>query len=258
MEPKKYNTYLDGFSGDKQRIVYLTDKVRIAKKTWEETFTDFLNPDEQIFLKRVCRDEDCFVSFCGGKGNFERAIAGISNFESEFEFPVDVIKIQGNLKFQKLNHRDYLGSLLSLGIKREKIGDINVYEDGAEVWLQRDIADYICLNLTKIKNTGIKVDKIPFSNATEKIQEYKEFKVNVASMRLDGVISSVLNISRTSAASLIKAGAVKVNYMVTEESSKKINEGDLISARGYGRYIVEGIIGTTRSDRNILLIKQYT
>jgi RNA-binding protein YlmH len=257
MNNKDYSKYIESYKGDKQKLVCLIDKIRLAKKTYGDVFTDFLTPDEQAVLESIARAEDVYVSFFGGKGDFERAVGVISKYEFHGEFPVDVLEVNGNFKFQKLTHRDYLGALLSLGIKREKIGDINVYEDGAEIWIYKDISDYVCLSLTKIKNTGVKVERISYENAKEKIQEFKQYNVNVASLRLDAVLSSALNLSRNEASKLIKSGDVKVNYVVVEEASKKVSEGDLISARGHGRYKVDSILGTTRKDRIVLSIKKY-
>jgi RNA-binding protein YlmH len=257
MDNKNYNGFLDSFSGDKQRLIYLMDKIKVADKTWDEVYTDFLTPEEQIILKKLCSSEGMNVSFQGGKGNFERAVAVLWKYENDFLFPVEVLKFKGNFKFEKVTHRDYLGALLSLGIKREKIGDINVYDDGAEVWLHRDISDYVCLSIGKIKNTGIKVEKISYDESREKIQMFKQLSINVASMRLDAVISSLLNVSRTIASNLISSGGIKVNYVNVDESSKKLNEGDMLSIKGHGRYILESIVRTTRSDRMVLSIKQF-
>jgi RNA-binding protein YlmH len=257
MDNKNYNGFLDSFSGDKQRLIYLLDKVKVAGKTWDEIYTDFLTPEEQVVLQKLCKSEKINVSFLGGKGDFERGVACLSKYENDLLFPIEVLRIKGNFKFEKVTHRDYLGALLSLGIKREKVGDINVFDDGAEIWLHTDISDYVLLNLSKIKNTGIKTEKISFDESREKIQKFKQIKINVASMRLDAVISSLLNASRTIASNLISSGSIKVNYATLEEASKKVNEGDIISVKGHGRYIVENILGTTRSDRMVLSIKQY-
>lgn len=249
--------YYENYPEYKEKISMFMDKIIRAKRTWEESFTDFLNPDEQIFLKRICLDEDVYFGLMGGKGYFERAVSVISLEQYNGSFPIDIVRIMGNFKFEKLNHRDYLGALLSLGIRREKIGDINVFDDGAEVWLSNEISDYICYNLTKIKHTGIKCEKILYNEAREKIQNFKDMKANVPSMRLDCIISSLAKLSRSEAASIIKGGQVKVNYNVEDEFSRKINEGDLISIKGYGRYQIDSIINITKSQRLNILVKKF-
>jgi RNA-binding protein YlmH len=252
-----YAKYLELYPENKEKISIFVDKITRVKRTWEESFTDFLNPDEQMLLKRICKNEDVYSRFMGGRGYSERAVSVISCSEYNGSFPIDIIRIKGNFKFEKLNHRDYLGTILSLGIRREKIGDINVFEDGAEIWLSNEISDYICFNLSKIKHTGIKSEKISYDEAREKIQNFKEINANISSMRLDCIIASVANVSRSEAAGLIKSGDVKVNYNVDNEFSRKVNEGDLLSIKGYGRYQIDNIINVTKSQRLNIAIKKF-
>lgn len=252
-----YTKYVEMHPEYKEKISTFTDKIIRVKKTWEEVFTDFLTPDEQILLKRICQDEGLYLGFMGGKGYYERAVAVISPNEYTGDFPLDIVRIKGNFKFEKLNHRDYLGAIISLGIRREKIGDINVFEDGAEIWLSQEISDYICYNLSKIKHTGIKSEIISYKESREKIQNFKEMSVNVPSMRLDCIAASVVNVSRGEAVSLIKSGYVKVNYNVENESSIKIMPGDLLSIKGYGRCQIVKIINTTKSQRLNIAIKKF-
>lgn len=245
------------FGSSSDRVIPLLDKASRVKRTWEEEFTDFLSPDEQIILREICRGEGIEVNFYGGKGNFERAMAVISPDLYTGEFPVSCIRIYGNFKFEKLDHRDYLGSLLSLGVKREKLGDINVFEDGAEIFVHNDIAGYVCLNLKKIRHTGIKTEEIRLENTRERFQEFKELTKIAASLRLDGVVASITGLSRAQALNIINRGEVKVNFVVLDEASKKIKEGDLLSIKGFGRFKLEKITGVTRSERLTLLVYKY-
>ncbi|TDT61836.1 RNA-binding protein [Fonticella tunisiensis] len=251
------NYYIEHFEGDREKAIRLLDKVNRVKSSWGEEFTDFLNPDEQLLVKNICSSEGLYCRFFGGKGNFERAVGVISPYEYFGDFPVDFIKITGNFKFEKLSHRDYLGSILSLGIKREKIGDINTYEDGAEIAVHRDISDYICFNIDKIKHTGVKLQKIPFDDLRERALKLKEMVVNAASLRLDSIVAGVTGMSRAEASGTIKGGGVKVNYALVCEPSKNIKEGDMISIRGYGRYKFESLLGKTKRDRITLQINKY-
>ncbi len=252
-----YTKYIEMYPENKEKISIFMDKITRVKRTWEESFTDFLNPDEQMLLKRICKNEEVYSEFIGGKGYFERAISVISCSKYLGSFPIDIVRAKGNFKFEKLNHRDYLGTILSLGIRREKIGDINVFEDGAEAWLSTEISDYISFNLTKIKHTGIKCEKISYDETREKVQNFRELNANISSMRLDCIIASVINVSRSEGASLIKSGNVKVNYNVENEFSRKINEGDLLSIKGYGRYQIDNIINVTKSQRLNIAIKKF-
>lgn len=243
---------------DKKEIyTKLIDTVNRVDRTWQEEFTDFLTPDEQYFLKLFCKDKDIVLNFYGGKSNFERAVALISKVELQIDYPVDILKISGNFKFEKINHRDYLGALLSLGIKREKIGDINVFNDGAEVYIHKDLSDYVVFNLNKIKHTGVQISKIDLNSSREREQKLDERNINVASERIDVVVAEVYNLSRSEATKLIKQGNVKVNYIVCDEQSKKLSENDIVSVKGFGRFVYCGFIRNTKSNRLVVLIKKY-
>ena len=252
-----YNKYFEGYPKDKGSIIYLIDKVKQSQRTWETEFTHFLTPEEQIILKKICCEDLINVEIYGGIGECERGIGAIYKEDLRGSFPISILKISGNFKFEKLNHRDYLGAVLSLGITRDKIGDINVFEDGAEIYVHSDICSYIELNLNKIKHTGIKTSIIELSGGRKKIQEFNDLRINITSPRLDCVVSAILNTSRAKAVSIIKSGEVKLNYSVTEEICGKIKIGDLISLKGFGRIRVDDILGVTKSDRLTLLVKKY-
>lgn len=250
-------SYLQAFPEQKEKVIYLLDKVRIAEKTYNDVLIDFLTPEEQIILKSICKEEDIHAAFFGGRGSFERAAAVIGIDEYAGEFPVDIIKISGNFKFEKLTHRDYLGSILSLGIKREKVGDINVYEDGAEIYLSRDISSYIINNMVKIKHSGVKVKRIQLDEAREKILKFKDIRATIASFRVDSVVAAAYGISRSEAAALVKSGSVKLNFVETDESSKKVKTTDIFSVKGYGRFEIVDNPGLTKKDRLNVILRKY-
>jgi RNA-binding protein YlmH len=254
MDIDKYTAY---YSADKSRIIYLLDKVKQAEKSYNTVYTDFLTPEEAMLLKRICNEENLDMELSNQESDNERVIGAVFSEERDGEYPYKIIKIYGNFKFEKLNHRDYLGAILSLGIKREKIGDINVFDNGAEVYVHNDICSYIKDSLSKIKHTGVKTSIIKEEEARIKHIDFKEIKIIVTSFRLDCIVSALLNQSRTKAAAFIKDGAVKLNYSVENETNKRVEMKDLISIKGFGRYILEEVIGTTKSDRTTLLIKKY-
>lgn len=241
----------------KDKMVLFKDKLNRVKKTNISAFTDFLNPDEQLILNKMCLSERLYFRSYGGNGEFERAVCVVSNDEYEDEFPIEVLKITGNFKFEKLTHRDYLGAILSLGIKREKIGDINVFEDGCEVWIFEEMGSYVEANLDKIKHTGIKIQVIDKLDARQSNQKFKEIRINVPSMRLDCIVAALTGVSRNEAVNAVKKGNVKVDYIIIDEPSEKVNDDQLISIRGYGRYRVNGLLGKTKNERLNINVRKY-
>lgn len=249
--------YIECFTGEKGRAEAIIGKLMLSIKTGQTVFTDFLNPEEQRLLKQACASENMEMKLYGGKGEFERAVASISLEPYEGEFPIQVLRASGNFKFEKLDHRDYLGAILSQGVKREAVGDINVFEDGAEIWVLKDISRHICMCLDKVKHTGIKLQLIEDKDAHERIQNYKEYSVNAASMRLDAIAAAMTGLSRGKILEMIKKGEVKLNHGEEYNPSSKTASGDIISIKGYGRYILSQVLGNTKSGRLNIEIKKY-
>lgn len=247
----------DFYQGNKEKLPLFIDKVNQVKRSYDYVYTDFLTPEEQNLIRIVCSQEFVYPVFYGGKEGFEKAAAVLGIEEYSGEPPVDVLKVTGSFKFEKLSHRDYLGAILSLGIKREKVGDINIFDDGAELYAAREISDYIAYNLKKIKHTGIKIQRINYEDAREKIQEFKDIKINIASLRFDCILSTLIGVSRNDACEVIKSGDARINYITVYEPSKKLSEGDMISIKGYGRFKIDELIGKTKSDRLNMRVKKY-
>jgi len=244
---------INGFIIDKNTYLSFLNKIDQSRK-WQTVFTDFLNPEEQAALKELCSDEGVEVCFFD-EGKLERTIAKLG-LNDDIEYPIDVLKIEGNFKFEQLEHRDYLGAILSLGIKREKIGDINVYEDGAEVYVLKELSDYILLNLTQIKHTSVKIKKISLQEAREKQVKFKEFNINIASLRLDAIVAELIGVSRNKASELIRNEKVKLNFKLIKEVNKKVDPNSLLSIKGYGRFQLGECLGTTRNGRFVFNAKK--
>ena len=167
----------------------------------------------------------------------------------DIEQPIKFIQIDGNFKFRSVSHKDYLGSLLGLGIKREKIGDILIHEDFCQVVVSSDICDYIVMNLTKVATNSVKVKEINREELKTSEKKYKDISFTVSSDRLDCVISGIYNISRQESLKYINAERVHLNYEKITSASKTVSSGDLISVRGKGRSEVVEIGGETRKGR---------
>ena len=146
---------------------------------------------------------------------------------------------------------------MGLGIERDRIGDIVVTEEAGFFFLHSSISKYVLDNLKKIGAHGVKL-----SVHSMKDMEYPEgrfaiLKTVVASMRLDAVVGGCVNLSRSKCASLIEHEKVSVNHRLITECSLKVSEGDLLSVRGFGRFIVTSLEGETRSGRLHLSLKKY-
>ena len=148
---------------------------------------------------------------------------------------VSVLEITGR-DVGELKHPDFLGSLLGLGIRRDKIGDILVLEGRCLVFVVENIADYIIENLTKVGRKGVKVKAINISEAEIPCRKVEIIQSTVAALRLDSIVAAALRTSRTVAVAAISEGRVFVNWVQAESSSYKIKPGDVFSVRGAGRF----------------------
>ena len=153
--------------------------------------------------------------------------------------PKTYFEIEGNFKFKSISHRDYLGALLNLGIKREKIGDIIIHDNFCQVVVSEDICDFIIINLEKVSKNKVKVKEITVKDIIESEQNFKEISFTVSCLRLDSVIGGVYNLSRSESLKLIKGEKVHVDYEKIISPSKEIKTNSLISVRGHGRAIIE-------------------
>ncbi len=177
----------------------------------------------------------------------------------EVDFPIKSLAIKP-LKAEfadELSHRDYLGALMNLGIRREMIGDIFVRDRVALVFCKDSIADYIIDNLRRVRHTSVSVSieenisELTGPRLTEKI-------VQVTSARVDAVISRVFNMSRQESLNLFPVGNVYLNGRICTENAKALKAGDIVSARGYGKFEFMEEIGESRKGKLIGMIGIYS
>lgn len=148
---------------------------------------------------------------------------------------------------QELSHRDYLGSLMGMGIRREVLGDIVVSPGRAWLFCLDTIADYIIENLTQVRRTQVRVSKT--DTLPEQAASREEKRFAVASERLDSIVAAVYKLSRADSQRLFAQKKIFVNSRLTENTSLNPKEGDIISVRGYGRFVYMGVTAETRRGR---------
>jgi len=154
-----------------------------------------------------------------------------------------------NKKFaDELTHRDFLGAIMNLGIERHMIGDICIVDNVAHIITLKSMADTIINELGTVKHTKVVLNKESIENLkTVNRVEYK--KINIPSERLDSVIGSIYNISRSKVNMYIDAGKVFINSRQCLSHSMKVKDGDIITVRGLGRAKFLGINSTSRKGR---------
>ena len=239
------------------------DQAIFAMKRRQPAFSDFMDRAKCArFAERMRGIRDLDVVLFGGTEDCERQMMGFSLEEEELteeEFPIRIIKIRRkSKKFGQadLSHRDYLGSILGLGIDRSKVGDILVAEDSAVCFVAEEIAPYITAVLEQVSKTAVIAEETEGTDAVPKRQtEIK--RLTVASLRLDAVAGEAFHLARGKCQTLIGAEKAQVNWNIVTNTSHQLKEGDLVSLRGFGRFRIKEIGGKTKKDRTALEIERY-
>lgn len=177
--------------------------------------------------------------------------------QEDFESGICALKIKGS-GFRNHTHRDYLGSILALGIERSCLGDICIVDEhSAIVFCSCDVCDFILMELSSVGNDRVKVERVSVDINMPSTQKYQSFSDTIASERLDCAVASLFNLSREKAQNLIRSGVVDFNYESTEKIDLRVSAGDVISARGYGKYIIRDISTQTKKGRIRLLADKF-
>lgn len=224
--------------------------------------SDFLDPRQAFIVTTLAnRQPDVRLRLDGGYGQAERKRALIApdyrDVEDE-DIGIMVLSIRSeDSKAAALDHGDYLGAVLGLGIKREKVGDIHVHADGAHILVASEIADYIHLNLQQVHRVHVFTEILPLSQLQMTVEQLEHMSLSVASLRLDGIASDVYRLSRAKIMTPIKAGRCKVNWKQEEDPSASLKEGDVVSMQGFGRFKVLEVEGMTKKGRVRVKIGKY-
>lgn len=168
-----------------------------------------------------------------------------------------VLQVKGS-GYKTLDHRSYLGSLLSLGIEREVLGDIVVQGDAqALVVCERKIADYLLGTWKTVGADTVKVSAVTLPEDFFVERKFEEIRDTIASDRLDCMLAALTNLSRDKAQTMIRAGLVDVDFMTEQRPDRSVPQGAMLSVRGYGRYEIVGTDGVTRKGRLRLIAKKF-
>ena len=259
--------FLDRFSKSADERLLLSrvlDKAERCRTRSVPEYTGFLSPAEQAMVQDALRFYgDVRFVFRGG---FEGAERNICFFlpewmDEEYLTPdteetitavsADISRANG------ISHRDVLGSLMGIGLTREKLGDILIADGAAQCVLLKSAADIILSQWEGIGRYNISSKEIALSELSVKPPQLKHITDTVATLRLDAVMSSGFSLSRTKASEYISAGRVAVNHRDCLKGDKSVAEGDIITCRGLGKCILREVSGTSKKGRTIIKMDRY-
>ena len=248
---------------DQMLLAYVEDKFRQASQNYMMTSTSFIDLRQRTLVSELWHkigkgQKEIRLMFVGGYDQAERTMACfVPDYEEQPAPPLCIIRALPPAKGRKLSHRDYLGSLTGLGLKREVIGDILAGEDSADIVVLSEISDFLMMNYSKAGRTSFSVELHSIDEIRVPELRVKEIRDTVASLRLDSIVASAFGISRSSAAEAIRKGLVYVNSMQTVKTDMQVNEEDRIVLRGKGKACLREVGARTRKDRIFVGIERY-
>ena len=272
---------------DKLLVSKIYDKIKFTHNRNQIQTTSFLDGYEQTVVEKflkLCQEKNFLL-----EGGFPEA--KLENLLSKNETLQEAQKVEEKSKIEKVqevektqdkdsmiiskfikvigitlpkelqgsyHHREYLGGLMKLGIEREKIGDIIVNEQGADILVQSDIASFFLSHLPDL--TRFQKAQISQKEITElKIEQIKKesMVILVPQFRLDVVLSEILHLSRRKASDFIEQERVFVNYELKTKNATTLKQGDILTIRGKGKYEIGEILSQTAKGKFRLEVKKY-
>lgn len=230
------------------------DLARRAEKYAAPTNSGFLTPAEQAELQAVCaREREINMVLRGGGTDCERRAAFfLPSWQEEVDESQAIAAIRVTAAFGSPGHRDYLGAILALGVRRDCVGDIRVSDNTAYVFCLESIASYLLANLESVGRCGVKTARVPLSEAPQPERQYKTVSFTVKSLRLDSVCAGAFALARSAASAQIAQGNVSVNYVPCLKPDAPVRPGDILSLRGRGKATVGETGGATRKGRQFI------
>ena len=252
---------------DKICLSQVLDKIEFSKTRERIEYTDFLDMYQisliENFLRKISFEN---YQLFGGYAESERKVLIVypekyseRMIEKNYNKMLKIIRIElPEEEHGKYSHRNYLGGIVKLGLKREKVGDILVSDDGADIIVVEDFVEILkkeLPSLTRFENSKIAIEEI--SNIRKKEVKIEEVSIIVPSLRLDNIVSDLARTSRSKAAQIISQERVFINGQNETKLSKQLKLNDVITIRGKGRFVIKEFTGTTRSGRTVIKIEKY-
>ena len=265
--------------GQRDLLLSRLDDAARRSERGEVAFTAFLSPADlcaaKEYLHRCGRDGLFFVF--GGYNDAERArlfcipdymygacdggeLVSPCELEELSEIVYDavrVLEIRGS-GYRELTHKDYLGSILALGLERDALGDVALTDKfGALVVTSRKMAEFLSGELKRVASDVVKIRILPPDEIPSVKREIREIGDTVASARLDCIISALTGMSRESAQTAIRSGLVQVDYRIADAPDRQVPTPSVIVVRGHGKFILRGFAGETKKGRLRLIAGKY-
>ena len=252
---------------DKICLSQVLDKIEFSKNRNKIEYTDFLDMYQISLVENFLRKMQ-FKNYIlyGGYEDAERKILivypekyDMSMIEKNYNKILKIVRITLAEEEQgKYTHRNYLGGIIKLGLKREKVGDILVADDGADIITLEDFSNILkeqLPSLTRFENSKIEIHEL--KDLRKKEIKMETIKIIVPSLRLDNFVSDLARTSRSKAVQIINQERVFINGQNETKTSKQLKLNDILTIRGKGRFVIKEFAGNTRSGRTVVVVEKY-
>lgn len=238
------------------------DKLELARTRSVPGHTGFLSPQERVSVENLlnaCGHPRHL--FYGGFAGAERTVcAFLPDWQEEdvwLDSDCPIRAVRCTWSSGTLSHRDFLGSILGLGLDREKIGDLLVGDGECHILALEDVADFLVMNLDQAGRVRLKTAAMDLADLKPPEVKVKPIRDTVSSLRLDAVAASGFSLSRGKAADLIASGKFQLNHRECLKPDRPVAEGDVMSCRGLGKCVLKEVGGPSKKGRIMILLERY-
>ncbi len=258
---------LDKLGADKEDRLLLAKVLDRAGQSHSRNIpasTDFLSPQQRVMAQELLHMAGIPETACAALGGYEGAERTILLFlpdwleaeDAQSQSPLRFLRVSFRKEYH-LTHRDFLGSLMGMGIVREKVGDILVGEDEADLIVLDSVASFLLESWISAGRAKLTVSEIPGEYLHIPQVRCEEVWDTVSSLRVDAVASTGFRLARGKAAALVESGKVQVNWRECTKPDHLLAEGDTVSARGFGKFELTEVGGTTKKGRISIVVKRF-
>lgn len=229
----------------------LDDLAARCDRSGSVTATAFLTPAEQYAAQNHRPGADCRMVLHGGVDGAERACAFfLPDWMDDAGFdPAEHLRcVRIEAHFGAPGHRDYLGALLGMDVRREWLGDLLIDGSTAHVLCLKSVEAHL-LTIEKVGRCGVTAAAVPLSEIPVPERRTRAVSFTVQSPRFDAVLAGLFHLSRTQAAGRIRVGDAQLNYSECLRPDAEIAPGDIVSLRGSGKAAVKAVGGQSRKGR---------
>ena len=255
--------YLDHYRPEEREFTAdLAHKIQFVERSYRPELTHFFNPRQQVIAKQLLGNSETLkLVWDGGYEGAENQRLLICPYYEEVDrsaLELTLIEVEYPKKVEKLSHRKLLGSLLSQGIQRDRLGDI--LQDG-ERWqfiVEKDLAPYLMTQVQRIGHASVHLQEVPFSQLLDRKEDGQSFQISVASLRQDLLLSEGFHLSRQKVKVAFDNREVKCNWVLASKPSHEVQVGDVLSLRHYGRLKLEAVLSETKKGKLRLQVTRYS